>query len=139
MRGPLKSGAWGGRPTCHPQTPPLHVTIRKTLHYFSYLSAHEDGTECSETSAYRIQTPGNYPEESVQHFAKLAVFDKGILRSCNYDCRPHQLQYWTEVGGHLHTSFVLTVSGRTLSTLCSPRHVTDIVVETKINNNLTRQ
>jgi len=22
-RGPLKSGAWGGRPTCHPQTPPL--------------------------------------------------------------------------------------------------------------------
>jgi len=24
-------------------------------------------TECSETSAYRIQTPGNYPEESIQH------------------------------------------------------------------------
>ena len=23
-QGPLKSGAWGGRPTCHPQTPPLH-------------------------------------------------------------------------------------------------------------------
>jgi hypothetical protein len=23
--------------------------------------------ECSETSAYIIQTPGNYPEESVQH------------------------------------------------------------------------
>jgi hypothetical protein len=22
-RGPLKSGAWGGRPTCHTQTPPL--------------------------------------------------------------------------------------------------------------------
>ena len=29
--------------------------------------AYEDGTECSETSAYKIQTPGNYPEESVQH------------------------------------------------------------------------
>jgi len=26
-----------------------------------------DGTECSETSAYKIQTPGNYPEESIQH------------------------------------------------------------------------
>ena len=25
------------------------------------------GTECSETSAYKIQTPGNYPEESIQH------------------------------------------------------------------------
>jgi hypothetical protein len=25
-------------------------------------------TECSETSAYKIQTLGNYPEESMQHF-----------------------------------------------------------------------
>jgi len=24
-------------------------------------------TECSETSAYQIQMPGNYPEENVQH------------------------------------------------------------------------
>ena len=24
-------------------------------------------TECSETSAYKIQTPGNYPEESIQN------------------------------------------------------------------------
>jgi hypothetical protein len=32
----------------------------------SYLSAYEDGTECSETSAYKIQKPGNYPEESKQ-------------------------------------------------------------------------
>jgi len=27
-RGPLKSGAWGGRPTCHPQTPLLLVTYQ---------------------------------------------------------------------------------------------------------------
>jgi len=33
----------------------------------TYLPAYEDGTECSETSAYKIQTPGNYPEESIQH------------------------------------------------------------------------
>jgi len=32
----------------------------------SYLSAYEDGRECSETSAYKIQKPGNYPEESIQ-------------------------------------------------------------------------
>jgi hypothetical protein len=25
-------------------------------------------TERSETSAYKIQTPGNYPEESIQDF-----------------------------------------------------------------------
>jgi hypothetical protein len=30
-----------------------------------YISAYKDGTECSETSAYKIQTPGNYPEESI--------------------------------------------------------------------------
>jgi len=24
-------------------------------------------TQCSETSAYKIQTPGNHPEESIQH------------------------------------------------------------------------
>jgi len=27
-------------------------------------------TECSETSAYKIQTPGNDPEESIQQEAK---------------------------------------------------------------------
>jgi len=27
-----------------------------------HLPAYEDETECSETSPYRIQTPGNYPE-----------------------------------------------------------------------------
>jgi len=24
-------------------------------------------SECSETSAYKIQTPGNYPEENIQY------------------------------------------------------------------------
>jgi hypothetical protein len=24
-------------------------------------------TECYETSAYKIQMPGNYPEENIQH------------------------------------------------------------------------
>jgi len=31
-----------------------------------HIPAYEDGTECSETSAYKIQTPGNYPKESIQ-------------------------------------------------------------------------
>jgi hypothetical protein len=43
------------------------LTIRKPSYYSSYLPAYEDGTECSETSAYKIQTPGNYPEENIQH------------------------------------------------------------------------
>jgi len=24
-------------------------------------------TECSETSTYKFQTPGNYPEENIKH------------------------------------------------------------------------
>jgi hypothetical protein len=32
-----------------------------------YLLAYENGTECSETSAYKIQTPGSYPEENIQN------------------------------------------------------------------------
>jgi hypothetical protein len=27
----------------------------------------EDETECSEMSAHKIQMPGDYPEESIQH------------------------------------------------------------------------
>jgi hypothetical protein len=43
------------------------LTILKPSYYSSYLPAYEDGTECSETSAYKIQTPGNCPEENIQH------------------------------------------------------------------------
>jgi len=32
----------------------------------SYLPTYEDGTECSEMSANKIQMPGNYPEEIIQ-------------------------------------------------------------------------
>jgi hypothetical protein len=33
-------------------------------------------TECSETSAYKIQTPGNYPEENIQIWIKSTDFHK---------------------------------------------------------------
>ena len=39
----------------------------KNNNYSSYIPAYEDGTVCSETSAYKIQTPGNDPEESIEH------------------------------------------------------------------------
>ena len=32
----------------------------------SCLPAYEDGTECSETSEYKIQTPRNYSEECIK-------------------------------------------------------------------------
>jgi hypothetical protein len=50
----------------------LHTMANLVLRAFfwvisSYISAYENGTECSEKLAYKIQTPGNYPEESTQH------------------------------------------------------------------------
>jgi hypothetical protein len=51
----------------------LYADVSEHYSIFIGGSAYEDGTECSETSAY-IQTPGNYPEESIQHFHLLAFF-----------------------------------------------------------------
>jgi len=47
-------------------------TFRNTLFHLhrqvgTYLPMKMEETECSETSAYKIQTPENYPEESIQH------------------------------------------------------------------------
>jgi hypothetical protein len=42
-------------------------TLLKPISFYTHLPAYKDGTECSETSAYKIQTLGNYPEESIQH------------------------------------------------------------------------
>jgi hypothetical protein len=44
---------------------PQHFSNPVILH--TYLPMKMEQTECSETSAYKIQTPGNYPEESLQH------------------------------------------------------------------------
>jgi len=38
-------------------------------------------TECSETSAYKIQTPGTYPEENIQHSS---------WNDCSYGCQEMQ-------------------------------------------------
>jgi len=74
-------------------------TFRNTLFHLhrwvgmknsSYLPAYEDGTECSETSAYKIQTPGNYPEESIQHLM-------GTYTPKN----KYAPTYWTDFSLHL--------------------------------------
>jgi len=47
----------------HINTPTFSTPV--ILH--TYLPMKMVQTECSETSAYNIQTPGNCPEESIQH------------------------------------------------------------------------
>jgi hypothetical protein len=67
-----------------------HIKFRRQVgaKNSSHLPAYEDGTECSETSAYKIQTPRNYPEESILlysyfpvFFSKFSSVDDGIARS----------------------------------------------------------
>jgi len=43
----------------------LHRQVGVCTH--TYLSMKKEQTERSETLAYKLQTPGNYPEESKQH------------------------------------------------------------------------
>jgi hypothetical protein len=38
--------------------------------------------ECSETSANKIQTPGNYPEESIQHSEHGKSLKSRKLKTC---------------------------------------------------------
>jgi hypothetical protein len=45
------------------KVPVEKVPVEKT----SFLLAYEDGTECSETLPFKLQTPGNNPEESTRH------------------------------------------------------------------------
>jgi len=55
-------------------------------------------TECSETSAYKIQMPGNYREESMQHSedgkslnSRIYMMLYGLCRDWNFvDCSPSQ-------------------------------------------------
>ena len=40
----------------------------------TYLPLRMEQKECSETSAYKIQTPGNYPEESIQYTSVMSDY-----------------------------------------------------------------
>ena len=57
-------------------------------------------TECSETSAYKIQTPGNYPEESIQHCYELLFTKFGV----------HVLKDYTFAGKVLSALFTFEFS-----------------------------
>jgi len=45
-----------------------------------YLPMKMEQTECSETSAYKIQTPGNYLEESIQHSEHSESLKSGVIK-----------------------------------------------------------
>jgi hypothetical protein len=64
-------------------------------------------TECSENSAYKIQTPGNYPEENIQH--GVDVFDNAP----NLKVRP-SIPYFLQTNVRLKISTLCRSSGFTI-------------------------
>ena len=48
-------------------------------------------TECSETSAYKIQTPRNYPEENIQHCVLMMVSFLFVYEYTFLQCKHHLL------------------------------------------------
>ena len=71
--------------------PYKYSNILKRSHS-SYLSAYEDGTECSETSAYKIQTSGNYPEESIRHSEHGESLKSRMLKWRHFSSLARQIQ-----------------------------------------------
>jgi len=57
---PIGSGYFWAKPS------PVWIPQRFSNLVFIHVLAYEDGTECSETSAYKIKTPGKYPDENIQ-------------------------------------------------------------------------
>jgi len=54
---------WRFRTLC-----PFHLHRQVGVEFCTYAPMKMEQTECSEMSAYKIRTPGNYPEESIQNF-----------------------------------------------------------------------
>jgi len=86
--------------------------------------------QCSETSAYKIQAPGNYPEEIIQlflffffltsssHFTQLSVPPTSISQTCLYN----MLNIWLPHAckSPLFASFLRCLSATLLSVILPP-------------------
>jgi hypothetical protein len=63
-------------------------------------------TECSETSAYKIQTPGNYPEENKQHTEHGKSLKSRILAVYLNNILGGKFFLILEFGGILYTNWM---------------------------------
>jgi hypothetical protein len=71
-------------------------TYLKPSHSYTYLHMKIEQTEHSETLAYKIQTPGKYPEESTQHSeyseslnSRMKNVALQLKKYCAIDLAPH--------------------------------------------------
>jgi hypothetical protein len=58
----------------------------------NYLPMKMEETDCSKTSAYKLPTPGNYPEESIQHSEHSESLKSRIQRCCSINFFAFPLQ-----------------------------------------------
>jgi hypothetical protein len=50
------------------EIPRVSIQVNPVPFILPAYTTYEDGTECSETSAHKIQTPGNHLKERIQHW-----------------------------------------------------------------------
>jgi hypothetical protein len=64
---------------------PFPVQIPHILNpsHATFLLAYVDGIECSETVAFKLQTPVNNPEESTQHSEQGKSLKSRIVKYCS--------------------------------------------------------
>jgi hypothetical protein len=56
-------------------------------------TSYADGTECSETLAFKLQTPVNHPEESIQHEHGESLKSRKVHKYCTYCIQDILIQY----------------------------------------------
>jgi hypothetical protein len=56
--------------------------VDKEWEPLTYLPRKMEQTECSETSAHKIQTPGNYPEENIQQGMRSTLYHSPQVPGC---------------------------------------------------------
>jgi len=78
----------------------FHLHRRAGMKILRYLPAYEDGTDCSETSAYQFQRPGNCPEESIQH----SEHGESLKSRINVYCF-NIMQHVTQLDTHTRTQY----------------------------------
>jgi hypothetical protein len=83
--------SWIDRPLCQIETLPhsnggavYSPNILTFLSLYTFLPMKMEQIGCSETSAYKIQTPGYYPEENIQHTEHDESLKLGITNTCSF-------------------------------------------------------
>jgi len=89
---------------CHPPSYWLRLFLSQTFSRINtptfsipvilhtYPPTKMEQAECSEMSAYKIQTPGNYPEESIQHTEHGESLKSSTCFFTGKDCDNHILR-----------------------------------------------